>query len=403
MKEEKKKILFIHNKAMWYRIPFFNELSKEYETNFIFTNETKVENLESRYQILRRYGVYPFSVAFGLIPQLIRENYDIVVFPPPDSPGELIDNIICVFIAKLTKKPYMIWSERWKWKHNERNIFKRFYHLAEGIVIRYLCKNARACVTSGGTKQKEYFLSFGVSTNKVFIIPYVSQNLSKNNSLETIERVKRTLNITNKKVILYVGRLIRRKGVNYLIHAFGKLRNERDDICLLIIGGKGYYGRTDKHSFTIEELKNLSKNCGLEIETDIYFLGDVPNENLPPYYQLCNVFVLPAVTFGIAEPWGLVLNEAMQFGKPVIATDAVGAAYDLIQNGINGFMIQQKDVDALYEAMKKILTDPELERKMGEASKRIIDGAFTYAHMVEGFDKAIESMGNSDDRAIGTN
>lgn len=90
------------------------------------------------------------------------------------------------------------------------------------------------------------------------------------------------------------------------------------------------------------------------------------------------------------KPWGLTFNELMSIGKPVIGTEAIGSAYDLIKDGVNGFMVPEKDSDALYSAMKKIASDPELEKEMGKESKRIIDKGFTYEHMVDGFREAIE-------------
>ena len=99
---------------------------------------------------------------------------------------------------------------------------------------------------------------------------------------------------------------------------------------------------------------------------------------------------MPSITYGMGDPWVFIVNEAMYFGKPVIATDAVGAAYDMIEEGENGFMVPEKDADALYKAMRKILSDPELEKKMGQESKRIIEEGFRYEYMVGGFRKTME-------------
>lgn len=156
---------------------------------------------------------------------------------------------------------------------------------------------------------------------------------------------------------MYVGRLVKRKGVDYLIKAFAKLKNEINDVVLIIIG----------RGECRDELELLAKN--LNIEDSVYFMGYVEDELLPAYYLLCNICVVPSITYGMADPWVLVVNEAMYFGKPVIATDAVGAAFDMVKDGENGFMVPEKDSEALYEAMKKILSDPELEEKWGKNQK----------------------------------
>lgn len=87
------------------------------------------------------------------------------------------------------------------------------------------------------------------------------------------------------------------------------------------------------------------------------------------FYDLCEVFVLPSVD----EPWGLVVNEAMNLAKPVVVSDRVGSGYDLVRNGENGFMVPARDADALAGALSAILSDPGLARSMGLRSRDIID------------------------------
>ena len=101
---------------------------------------------------------------------------------------------------------------------------------------------------------------------------------------------------------------------------------------------------------------------------------------------------MPSITYGQADCWGYVVNEAMCCGKPVIATNAVGAAFDMVKDGKNGFIVPEKDADALYKAIKKIISEPELGRNMGLESKRIIEQGFTYEHMINGFRRAVDSV-----------
>ena len=92
------------------------------------------------------------------------------------------------------------------------------------------------------------------------------------------------------------------------------------------------------------------------------------------------------------DPWVFVVNEAMYFGKPVIATNAVGSAFDMIKNGKNGFIVPEKETTPLCDAMKKILENPDLEVRMQEESKRILFENFNYQNMVEAFNAAISSI-----------
>jgi len=197
-------------------------------------------------------------------------------------------------------------------------------------------------------------------------------------------------------MILYVGRLIKRKGIDHLIKVFSELRKKRNDIYLIVIGGSGFYGYKEPFAFTKQELIDYSITQGLIPDEDIYFLGDISHDNLPFYYQLCDIFVLPASAEIDVEPWGLVVNEAMSFGKPVIATEAVGSAYTLIQNGKNGFIIPEKDNRALEEKIVYLLDNPEIAIKMGENAKKFINNHCRYHHMVDAFRGMINSIVDSE-------
>ncbi len=381
---ETPQILFVHHKCLWYRIPIFNMLADKYAARFVFTKEKKVDGLKAEYRITKRHGLGFLNLAVGLIPTLFQERYDLVVFPQPNSPGELIDCLICFFAVKVRRKPYMIWSGIWKWKEDKDPMPRRLYTALGRKIIGYIYRNANSCI-SYGTKHRDYLLYLNVPSEKIFIAPQASV---LNTSNSNVKKIKDDLGLGEKRIILYVGRLIKLKGVDYLIEAFARVRQEIKDVHLIIIGGDGWYGKTKEKPIGVDQLKNLSERLGLKLNQDITFLGEVENNNLSAYYLMSNVFVLPGITHRIGEAWGLVLNEAMQFGKPVISTDAVGAAYDLIEDGVNGFMVPERDIEALYKVMCKILSDAELEQKMGKESKRIISN-YGYESMFDGFEKAI--------------
>jgi glycosyltransferase involved in cell wall biosynthesis len=84
---------------------------------------------------------------------------------------------------------------------------------------------------------------------------------------------------------------------------------------------------------------------------------------------LCDVFVFPSAK----EQWGLVVNEAMNAAKPVVVSDRVGCAPDLVRDGVNGFVFPVGDIGALAERLRRLTEDPELARRMGEEGLRIID------------------------------
>ena len=107
--------------------------------------------------------------------------------------------------------------------------------------------------------------------------------------------------------------------------------------------------------------------------------------------RLADLFVLPSVTMPTGkEPWGLVVNEAMNQGLPVIATEAVGAAAGgLVQPGVNGFIVPERDSEALAQAMRRILGDENLRRQMSHNARQIVTG-WDNQRMVKGFEEAID-------------
>ena len=102
------------------------------------------------------------------------------------------------------------------------------------------------------------------------------------------------------------------------------------------------------------------------------------------YYGLADLFVLPS----IREEWGLVLNEAAASGLPLIATETTGAAFDLIDEGKNGFCVPGGDHEALRNAILKVFGNSELRKSMGEYSRKKVEG-FSPEKCAEGFIRAI--------------
>ncbi len=100
------------------------------------------------------------------------------------------------------------------------------------------------------------------------------------------------------------------------------------------------------------------------------FLGRKQFAELLDVYAASDVLVVPS----LFEPWGLVINEGMAAGLPVIATEAVGAVDDLVQHGVNGMRVETGNAEELERAMEKLLVAPDVRASMGEASRALIRG-----------------------------
>jgi len=375
----KPKILFVHHTAMWYRKPFFRKLSKLYDVKFLFTNvkgynktydtdlSTEIKGLEGvNYSVLKNY----LGIAFGAIKRTMG-NYDVFVGGSWDTPTDLIETLFYFVIVKLRRKPFILWREDWDW--NVKSLKRSFVKTIAGFIGR----NVDAVLVPG-SKHMEFFTGLGVNKDNIFIMPNVSNIELDDDDFYNKDKIIKELDLEGKKVILFVGRLIDLKGVDYLIEAFAKLSKKIENVVLLIVGDG-----PEKR-----KLESLTEELKLN---NVIFTGNIDNKLLGSYYLLSNVFVLPSITTYFADACPLVVNEAMYFGKPVITSDSVGTTF-MIKNGENGYVVPERNSEALYEAIVNVISNPELEKKMGKESKKLIDREFRYENMIEGFNAAIDSV-----------
>ncbi len=122
-------------------------------------------------------------------------------------------------------------------------------------------------------------------------------------------------------------------------------------------------------------------------------LGALPRTELPVAYAAAEIAVLPSIpTARFREPWGLVCNEAMHQGRPLVATEAVGAvAGGLVRDQENALVVGAGDPVALRTAIERLLDDAPLRARLGLAARSAV-AAYTYDTMVEGFDRALATL-----------
>lgn len=224
---------------------------------------------------------------------------------------------------------------------------------------------------AGGTRQKQLFSYYGMKPERIRVLPMtvdVDKFRQKCEALPSEEDLKKENGFEDKKIALYVGRFAEEKNLFTLLRAGVYLKEHRQDFVLCLVG-KGEK-REELEAFC-EEHSLQDKVCFVD-----YMLFD----QLVSYYKMAEVLVLPSKF----EPWGLVVNEALACGLPVIASDRVGAVDDLIIRGENGDIFSWDDTKELADLLGKWLyaqakeTIPDVMGTWDHKTyKKVLCGIFT--------------------------
>jgi glycosyltransferase involved in cell wall biosynthesis len=372
------KIVFVHPAYMDYRQKLFEQLNEKYDVTFVFTkqgrgqNNVKEVHLEIpshwKYKILKSNFLVAGKDIFmnlKLMNEIIFGKYDIVMTST--------SRYTCYMAARLKKSKFIFLTEFWHFSS------EKLIRTLLNLFTKTIARNSDAIISMGSRTSLE-LLTWGVEPDKIYMHPQCSLDYTEI-VVPDLNEIRMKHGIGNKKVIFFLGRFIELKGVEYLIKSFALLEKKYDN-CFLIIGGTG--------SLEHEYLKTIEE---LQVKNVLITQAFTPEEK-STFYRICNLFVLPSIFLGDNgyEPWGLVINEAMAFGKPIISTDAVGSSYDLVKSGINGFIVKNKDIEELEYAMYRILTNEELETTMGMMSRNIFEEKNNCLNFFKVFEKAIENV-----------
>ena len=229
----------------------------------------------------------------------------------------------------------------------KRQVYSKIFNMIDGFLAI-------------GTLNREFYLHYGVPPDRIFLMPYSVDNEFFTERIseahKTREKFRAELGLApNRAVILFASKLQPRKRARDLLEAYKRLSPDgnREPVPYLIFVGDG-----QDRDYLVAQAKKLGW-------ASIKILGFKNQSELPRYYDLCDVFVLPSVN----EPWGLVINEVMNAGKPIIVSDQVGAGFDLVKDGVNGIVVPSGDTSALADSVKRLTEEPALAQSMGYASK----------------------------------
>jgi glycosyltransferase involved in cell wall biosynthesis len=249
---------------------------------------------------------------------------------------------------------------------------------AKQLLCAFL-RSSTDCVVPIGKHNQEYWSHYFGKNFPAVVMPYaVDNDFFRRKALEAAprrEEFRRELGLDpGRPVILYASKLQTRKRCIDLVEAYIRLSplpGVDPPAYLLIVG--------DGEERTALEARVRESGLG-----SIRFLGFRNQTELPRFYDLCDLFVLPSYN----ETWGLIVNEVMNAARPIIVTDQVGCQPDLVHDGLNGFVYPAFDVDRLSQCLRRLVDDSGVRATMGENSLRIIQ-QYSFEQDVIGLRKAL--------------
>jgi len=242
------------------------------------------------------------------------------------------------------------------------------------LVLRGLFRQASAFLVQG-TSNRMFYQSYGAPPGRFFFVPYPIDNDSfaakAQEARQHRGKVRAGCGIPADVVLLlFVGKLVPRKKPADVLEVLKRLQATFTHLGAAFVGDGEL-----RPALEAEIARQGLRNC--------FLLGFRNQSELPELYAMSDIFVLPSER----ESWGLVANEAMACGLPVVLSDMTGASRDLVKEGQNGYVFPCGDVEALERIIHKLAVDPALCQRMGRRSLEIVRD-FGYDRCVEGILKA---------------
>ena len=369
------RILVVHNSLSPYRIPFFRKLASISGVEFYFlfskAKESKrlwkfEKDLGFNYKVIecpvikiKTKKLYLWANVNGF-----SEKYDLIVLNDHLN----IPEIIIQIYAKWKHIPVLRWIATTENQLSLEPLLKR--------KIKGLLNQKSDAILVPGSEAKEY----AMNSTKGKVPVYICNNVVDNDFFKQGRFIPEDVLIKERKrlgltggVVAYFGQLISRKGVDVLLKAIESIP-PHINMTLLLVGEGKLIEEAEKIISRLPNV-NLSKT------------GYVVPEQLPLYYALSDIVVLPSNI----DTWGMVVNEAMAAGKPIICSTGAGASRDIISDGVNGFIFEKGNYYQLSKQIERLMLDKILYRRfITKADERLEYYTIDYAS--EQFLKAVNNL-----------
>lgn len=318
------KVLYLTTVPTPYKVDFFEELGKECDLTVLFENRT-VSYREESWMVkefrnfnavfLNGVNIRDNRISFDVIGYLDASKYDHIIISVYSS----LTQMIAQLYMRMKRIDYILSSDGGMVKNDSRITAK---------VKSYFISGARYWLSTGKTTT-DYLCNYGAKKGRIFTYPFTSikddEILESQITAEERNGARETLGIKEQKILISIGQFIHRKGMDILI----RVASELPDVGFYIIGG------TPTKEY--EDMKSdlLAKN--------VHFVGFKQKKELSSYFKAADIFALATRE----DIWGLVINEAMAYGLPVITTDRCVAGLEMVEEGITGSIVPVDNIEAI--------------------------------------------------------
>lgn len=328
------KILFLTNIPSPYRVDFFNELARYCDLTVVYEKERSderdkrwTESASGSYRTVFLDGIRTAvdgAFAPGILKYLKKGQYDLILVCGVSSPTQMLAIQWC----QMRGIPYAIEGD---------GAFPKDGRGLKEWMKKHLISKATLCFSTG-RMHDTYYRQYGAAESVLVRYPFTSIRekdiLESPVTAQKKMQLRQALGIREETMILSVGQFIHRKGFDVLLEAVTELPK---DVGVYIVGGK-----------PTEEYLQMQEKWGLD---QVHFVDFMPKTELARYFQAADIFVLPTRE----DIWGLVINEAMAYGLPVVTTTRCNAGLELVQNGKNGALVEPEDAEGLAQTLQAVL------------------------------------------------
>lgn len=368
------KVLYITNSHAPYYTDFYNEITKYCDLTVAFfgtrDQQGKSEGRDAKwfseqkymfnYMLLKQTKFLNGHICYGIKEIVQDKTYDLIVL----SAYSEYSGMYAIHQMKKNKIPFVLMADG------------GFIKSGKGLKERFkkaLISSSNWWIGSGKATRK-YLEFYGADNEHIYMYPFTSMHkkdiIEHPTSADEKQRIKKELGINETKVILNVGQFIYRKGNDLLIEA---CKDFDKSIGIYIVGG-----------IPTDEYLELKRKYNL---SNLHFIDFKTKDELKKFYRASDVFCCPTRE----DIWGLVINEAMSQGLPIITTDHCIAGLELIENGENGYIVPINDVSAIREKISIILNDNDLLERMSQNNLEKIR-FYTIENMAKVFSKIINDI-----------